>query len=971
MVPTTHAPSVLARNPIEYSSFCSLLSAIRAIPPRRVTSNNSSGPSKQQQLLESWIEHARTLWDPLPVGTVTLFCRLFLPEEGVRRRYNLREQALSVLLEKYFKVRPGRFDGWCQAEANQRSESCGCLGMEVERWLNEKRESVWPVKKGLKITLGERLEKAYRVMTDLDVVTALVDREDWFERKEWSPVVGIQVQVPKSQRPGTTLVTTKHLTGDVAVETKYDGERLQIHIDLIKPYEKQIQIFSKSGRDSTRDRILLHPIIRAALNLDSPSSDPSLSAHAPFPSSTPCTTFFPHLISTSSSRHNPSPTKLIIEGEMVSYDESKSQIAEFWTLAAVKHGPYRERRARLESLVRVIPGFSMLAESKVINFDDKEKALPELREHFAKIIVERGEGLMLKHVDSIYNGYGKNNRFARWIKLKKDFIPGAGDTMDFHVLGASCPAVGVHDRQSKPHYHILFAASYGPTRDELCNLCHRMREEKHYFFTTTPEKERQETKFEARAGASGSQFAVYGSPDTEFTFSLADRLKSRYEHPAWIFEKPRVFELTGAGFQRQPGSEYYELRWPRITKTSRESGAPLSLERLQLVAERAMAVTTDAERAEHEHEELWRRHGMGSGDVSGGVEERMGKERRMWVRKLERADRVQEVKDSQEEEEREQRRTCQASSSLVESRRGLGPPLQLKTNVPTPARHGKRQPSTPSTALVERPAARPPPQQPRHSRKRSIEVLVLEGSDEDAPPPKPPTSSKLTTSPIPARHVAKSMPIIASPPRPFLPPVGPSSDAVGDEMDMISGFKRRRSDPVSSTTHPHAHKKLKRRATIAVSGDYPSLPYDLSALGPRLSISSLPPARSTTYWSYYPMISPSPSSPSSLSTATPPPAPPPPPPPNPIKSLDPTSFLLNPFDVFWAAGYTFPGSPPLLRPPTNGVIFLSSPDAWLSLKRDLEGASKEEGERGGTVMVVNRDWEFEHKLFGRHTVDFL
>lgn len=33
----------------------------------------------------------------------------------------------------------------------------------------------------------------------------------------------------------------------------------QIHIDLRKPYEKQIQIFSKSHRDSSEDRAAVHP----------------------------------------------------------------------------------------------------------------------------------------------------------------------------------------------------------------------------------------------------------------------------------------------------------------------------------------------------------------------------------------------------------------------------------------------------------------------------------------------------------------------------------------------------------------------------------------------------------------------------------------------------------------------------------------------------------------------------------------
>lgn len=41
---------------------------------------------------------------------------------------------------------------------------------------------------------------------------------------------------------------------------------------------------------------------------------------------------------------------------------------------------------------------------------------------------------MLKKLSSKYNDYSKGNK---WVKLKKDFIPGTGDTKDFSVVGAS------------------------------------------------------------------------------------------------------------------------------------------------------------------------------------------------------------------------------------------------------------------------------------------------------------------------------------------------------------------------------------------------------------------------------------------------------------------------------------------------------------------------------------------------------
>jgi DNA ligase 4 len=56
------------------------------------------------------------------------------------------------------------------------------------------------------------------------------------------------------------------------VERKYDGEYCQVHIDLSKGMDC-IQIFSKSGKDSTVDRIGLHRALRHSLRLNTAESE--------------------------------------------------------------------------------------------------------------------------------------------------------------------------------------------------------------------------------------------------------------------------------------------------------------------------------------------------------------------------------------------------------------------------------------------------------------------------------------------------------------------------------------------------------------------------------------------------------------------------------------------------------------------------------------------------------------------------
>lgn len=55
----------------------------------------------------------------------------------------------------------------------------------------------------------------------------------------------------------------------VYAETKYDGERAQIHVEVPSDGTKaRITIFSKSTRDSSLDRVGVFPIIRQALGLE-------------------------------------------------------------------------------------------------------------------------------------------------------------------------------------------------------------------------------------------------------------------------------------------------------------------------------------------------------------------------------------------------------------------------------------------------------------------------------------------------------------------------------------------------------------------------------------------------------------------------------------------------------------------------------------------------------------------------------
>ena len=100
--------------------------------------------------------------------------------------------------------------------------------------------------------------KMYRVRAKLD--EAAMGFEAGGTPVPAHPRWGVPVEVPKSAKGRSPLHALELLDtdGQIWAETKYDGERAQIHVRFCEDGEVKIAIFSKSKRDSTLDRIALH-----------------------------------------------------------------------------------------------------------------------------------------------------------------------------------------------------------------------------------------------------------------------------------------------------------------------------------------------------------------------------------------------------------------------------------------------------------------------------------------------------------------------------------------------------------------------------------------------------------------------------------------------------------------------------------------------------------------------------------------
>ncbi|KAI6125420.1 DNA ligase/mRNA capping enzyme [Pisolithus croceorrhizus] len=421
------------------------------------------------------------------------------------------------------------------------------------------------------------------------------------------PRCGIPIEVPKSAKGRCPQHALELLDScdRIWAETKYDGERAQIHVSYSSDGEMNISIFSKRKRDSTLDRVAVHPIIREALSAMPPQS-------------------------------------IILDAEMVAFSEQRNAIDEFWRIrglvarsaegprskiisgkgeqahdshsldtcpslhsncssnpsdglhlalvffdillvghASFLNVPYAMRRSVLENAVREIPGRAMIAKRELISSGPEtcmENASKKLREVWAQKIVDCEEGLVLKAGESVYGDWR-----LPWVKLKKDYVPGHGDTIDLVVVAAGWDKdrarelrvppsilttfyVGALANSSqlkanpdvKPHYVVYLTASYGMTREQL-----------------------EEFNFWMRSDSVDSQEEVSGLP---YTYSMLQTLPK----PSVFVANPILVELCGAGFTKSPQCKYYELRFPRITKTFRPSERSftecLTLRELQTVA---------------------------------------------------------------------------------------------------------------------------------------------------------------------------------------------------------------------------------------------------------------------------------------------------------------------------------------------------------------------------------------------------
>ncbi|KAK9478934.1 hypothetical protein V1514DRAFT_329466 [Lipomyces japonicus] len=411
-----------------------------------------------------------------------------------------------------------------------------------------------------------------------------------------SPTLFIPVRIPSCLKARRLEDVQKACDFDDAhAEIKYDGERMQIHVN-VNPFT--IRIFSKSGRDSTLDRKGVHKSIVMALTGEHTS-----------------------LYNIKSS--------VILEGEMVVFDEKKQKIAEFHRIRdhvtragvtidapcsiskkyehlmvvffdmlylngiSLLSQPYSARRMLLESIITEVPGYSMLAKSTKICL----KNVKDLQETYARVVEDKSEGIVVKRSSATYIGSSMGINGHQWVKLKKDYISGQGDSADFAVVGA---AIDVNrSRELKSGVCVYNTFFLGCLLNKEAVLRFSARPQFQVVSTVSfGINEQERLKLQEYIILHGLRIPP-GNMDYFIDLGLKNVIEIYFQYPI-------VFDVYGGSFDRAGQSTTYVLRWPRVSKIQwdRDWRDTISYEELQNFAREAIGVTRTTFNSSNENDDI-------------------------------------------------------------------------------------------------------------------------------------------------------------------------------------------------------------------------------------------------------------------------------------------------------------------------------------------------------------------------------
>lgn len=256
-----------------------------------------------------------------------------------------------------------------------------------------------------------RIEETYNVCTDTGQLAESLAEHGINSMGKFSIKIGRPIQVMLAKRVDTIAKLNEKFPGELAVEEKYDGERVQVHIDHDK-----IKAFSRRLEDITSQFPDVVDAVANNVEVEKAVLDGEIIAYKNGKK-----TSFQELM------------KRRREYKVEEYAERIPVVVYFFDILylngkSLLKTPYPERRDLLEKHLNQSRKVKLARRIVTSNFED-------IQEFFNECIEKGLEGIIVKSTDD-NSVYQPGKRGWLWVKWKKEYSEGMRDTFDLVVIGA-------------------------------------------------------------------------------------------------------------------------------------------------------------------------------------------------------------------------------------------------------------------------------------------------------------------------------------------------------------------------------------------------------------------------------------------------------------------------------------------------------------------------------------------------------